>query len=93
MRREAKANAAAWLEKTRWCTNGCGKEAARYDDSPGHALRYSGACSPECEEAVEQRKTQNAKSEPTAPLLAQVGSTDGLGAAVSPAPTFEKTKC
>lgn len=58
-RREAKANAAAWLEKTRWCTNGCGKEAARYDDSPGHTLRYSGACSPECEEAVELRKTQN----------------------------------
>ena len=31
----------------------------------------------------------NAKSEPTAPLLAQVGSTDGLGGAVPPAPTFE----
>ena len=32
--------------------------------------------------------TPNAKSEPTAPLLAQVGSTDGLCGAVSPAPTF-----
>ena len=30
----------------------------------------------------------NAKSEPTAPLLAQGGSTDGLGVAVPSAPTF-----
>lgn len=60
-RQEATDNAAAWLEKTRWCTNGCGKEAARYDDSPGHTLRYSGACSPECETAVAKRETPNAK--------------------------------
>ena len=59
-RREAKASTDAWLEKTRWCTNGCGKEAARYEDSPGHTLRYSGACSPECETAVAQSKTPNA---------------------------------
>ena len=32
----------------------------------------------------------NAKSEPTAPLLAQVGSTDGLGVAVPPAPTIDE---
>ena len=45
-----------WLERTRWCTNGCGKEAARYDDSPGHTLRFDGACSPECQAAVEARR-------------------------------------
>ena len=33
-------------------------------------------------------EAHNEKSEPTAPLLAQVGSTDGLGVAVPPAPTF-----
>ena len=32
----------------------------------------------------------NAKSDPTAPLLAQVGSTDGLGVAVPPAPTIDE---
>ena len=35
-----------------------------------------------------RKQAPNAKSEPTAPLLAQVGSTDGLCGAVSPAPTF-----
>ena len=55
-RKADRASAALWLERTRWCTNGCGNEAARYEDSPGHALRYSGACSPECEAAVLQRE-------------------------------------
>jgi hypothetical protein len=34
----------------------------------------------------------NVKSEPTEPLLAKVGSTDGLGVAVPPAPTFGNGK-
>lgn len=60
-KRRQKANDAAdWLERTRWCTNGCGKEAARYDDSPGHTLRFNGACSPECQAAAEKRKGEKA---------------------------------
>ncbi len=38
---------------------------------------------------VRRDVTPNAKSEPTARIFAQVGSTDGLGVAVPPAPTFE----
>ena len=43
------ARAADWLQRTALCINGCGREAARYEDSPGHTLRHGGACSHECE--------------------------------------------
>ncbi len=46
---------AAWLEKTRWCRNGCGKEAARYEDSPGRTLRFDGCCSAECLDALNRK--------------------------------------
>jgi len=41
---------------------------------------------------ADNRVKHNAKSEPTARLFAQVGSTDGLGTAVPPAPTFGETE-
>lgn len=59
-RRQAAARAArnaaanAWLEKHRWCVNGCGREAAFY--GPGQSLRFDGACSPECLEAFRLRQ-------------------------------------
>lgn len=45
-----RAAALAFREKHRWCVNGCGQEAAWYDE--GHVcLRFDGACSAECLEA------------------------------------------
>lgn len=65
-RRQAAARAAksaaayAWLEKHRWCINGCGREAAFY--GPGQSLRFDGACSMECLAAF-QLRTQKADDE------------------------------
>lgn len=39
-----------------------------------------------------KRKASNAKSEQPAPLLAQVGSTDGLGVVVPSAPTLQNER-
>ena len=47
------ARAAEWMQRTALCINGCGREAARYEDSPGRTLRHGGACSPECEKQAE----------------------------------------
>ena len=53
-RREQVAQRAAWLDKHRSCANGCGQPVAFYD-TIHYALRYSGCCSPECEDEMEQR--------------------------------------
>lgn len=63
-RRAEATRIAAWMERTRWCTNGCGKEAARYSGDGSCSLRHSGACSPECEAAVEQREQHNVGVQP-----------------------------
>lgn len=47
------AMAAEWMQRTALCINGCGREAARYEDSPGRTLRHGGACSPECKKQAE----------------------------------------
>lgn len=44
------ARQAAWIEKNRWCANGCGKPAAFYEGGTP-ALRFGGCCSAACEEA------------------------------------------
>lgn len=53
-RQASAANAAAWLERNRWCKNGCGKPAAMYE-GPYPSLRFSGCCSRECEAAIHTR--------------------------------------
>lgn len=53
-KRTAEASAVlGWKEKHRWCVNGCGQEAAWYDN--GLALRFGGACSSECLAAYDAR--------------------------------------
>ena len=61
----------------------------------GMALKGGWLCGIELDEAVDYAMTltPNAKSQATdAALSRQVACTDGLGVAVSPAPTFEETK-
>lgn len=56
-RRTSAANASAWLERNRWCKNGCGKPAAMYE-GPYPSLRFGGCCSPACETELDARKSE-----------------------------------
>lgn len=49
-RKQAQLSRQAWLEKHKFCANGCGKPVAFWDEKY-LSLRYSGCCSAECEEA------------------------------------------
>ena len=53
------ARAAEWLQRTALCINGCGRAAARDEDSPGHALRHGGACTTECERKATRKLMLN----------------------------------
>lgn len=57
-RSEVAASRAAWLQKHQFCANGCGRPTAFWD-TIHYSLRYSGACSAECQTELQTRGTND----------------------------------
>lgn len=62
-RRQRATQLSAWLDKHRACANGCGQPVAFYD-TVHYALKHSGCCSSQCEQAHQQFDV-TAAEEPT----------------------------